>query len=559
MIVCRRCSGRNQDADDFCGSCGAFLEWSGSRVTPEISEEARTEAEEAATAPRVPLLRRVIQGTALLANPPATGAPVQIPNGPGTTPRPPGLGTPLRPPSLGTRPPPGTGGPPSPPRTETPPRPSGPGARPPAQPGADSPTDLRRTGPVAPPGTGGAPPQGSARMAGLRMPPSSSNTDAPAATATGAGAGPGTVLPPGGRGRPAGGPRPGHLAAPERGPASRPDRDDVRHEDTIPIPTVSEAAARTRDAALIAPLPPAAPSDDEDLLDDEPDAVLPQAPQPRPARRDRLTVRSNVLRPGDLICGDCGQGNTPIRRFCARCGFELREAEIARVPWWRRFRRRHGPRVIPLGTVNGQQSEPVPFPGGGFPAVWAKVKITAGIVLCLSCMLYATYAPFRNMVNNATADLRATAKGLLESQYSPVRPAKVSASRSLRGHGAKYLVDLNSASYWSAPHNARSPDEPEKADLLVEFDRVVRLDQLIITAGAGDAFTDHGRPRQMILTFTNEKQMRLQLQDTAQQQKFSLDHATAIKTVRIEITDVYAAEKGKDVSIAELEFFSLLS
>ncbi|MFI8221229.1 NADase-type glycan-binding domain-containing protein [Streptomyces sp. NPDC085932] len=333
----------------------------------------------------------------------------------------------------------------------------------------------------------------------------------------------------------------------------------MRHEDTIPIPTVSDEAARTRDAALIAPLPPAATSDEEDPLRDEPDAVLPQAPQPRRTRRDRLTLRSNVLRPGDLICGDCGQGNAPARRFCARCGFELREAEIVRIPWWRRFHRRRGPRVVPLGTVNGQQGEPIPAPGGGFAAAWAKARVAAGILLCLSCMLYATYAPFRNAVNDVTADLRATAKGLLESQYSPVRPAEVSASRSISGHGTKYLVDLNSVSYWSAPYPARSSGKSEKVVLLVQFDRVVHLDQLIVTAGAGDAFTDHGRPRQMIVTFTNEKQLRLQLKDTARQQKFSLDHATAIKTVRIEITDVYAAQKGEDVSIAELEFFSLLS
>ncbi|MFD5574648.1 NADase-type glycan-binding domain-containing protein [Streptomyces cadmiisoli] len=336
-------------------------------------------------------------------------------------------------------------------------------------------------------------------------------------------------------------------------------RDFPRHDDTIPLPTVSEEAARVRDAALIAPLPAVTSADDEDLLDDEPDAVLPQAPRPRPARRNRLTARTNVIRPGDLICGDCGQGNSPTRRFCARCGYELREAEVARIPWWRRLRRRRGPRVVALGTVDGQQSEAVPAPGGGFAAFWTQVKIVAGIVFGLSMMLYATWAPFRNTVDEQAAEVRATARGLLESQYSPVRPAKVTAEHSVKGHGTKHLVDLNTATYWSAPYDARAQGGPEKVVVMVEFDRVVRLDQLIVTAGAQDAFTEHGRPRQMMLTFTNEKQMRLQLKDTAKPQKFSLDNATGIKTVRIEVTDVYASEKNKDVSVAELEFFSLLA
>ncbi|NEE39576.1 hypothetical protein G3M53_81065, partial [Streptomyces sp. SID7982] len=86
MIICRRCGGRNRDSDDFCGSCGAFLEWSGERVVPEISEEVRQEAEEsAAAAPRVPLMQRL----ARLANPGVRGTPEAMPTGPGMMMRPP--------------------------------------------------------------------------------------------------------------------------------------------------------------------------------------------------------------------------------------------------------------------------------------------------------------------------------------------------------------------------------------------------------------------------------------------------------------------------------------
>src|SRR5580700_8785598 len=39
MIVCKKCGFNNSDADAFCGSCGAFLEWTGEKVTPAPSPE----------------------------------------------------------------------------------------------------------------------------------------------------------------------------------------------------------------------------------------------------------------------------------------------------------------------------------------------------------------------------------------------------------------------------------------------------------------------------------------------------------------------------------------
>ncbi|MFE8977709.1 hypothetical protein ACFYM7_30480 [Streptomyces cyaneofuscatus] len=329
-----------------------------------------------------------------------------------------------------------------------------------------------------------------------------------------------------------------------------------RHDDTLSLPTVSEEAVRARDAALIAPLPSVEPEEDGQ---GEPDAVLPQAPQSRPGRQNRRTARNNIIRPGDLICGSCGQGNAPARRFCARCGFELREAQVARTPWWRSLlRRRRGPRVVELGTGSGLQDDPAPAPGGRLAAFWVRLKTVLGIVFCLSAMLYATYAPFRSMVNDRASEVRRTATGFIESQYSPVRPAKVTGP-SAKGHGAENLIDLNTASYWSVPYTGKDTEEKEKAVLVVEFDRLVNLSQLIVTPGAGDAFTQHGRPRQMLLTFTNEKQSRVELQDSAKPQKFPLKDGLATKKVTIEFTDVYPSAKGQDVAVAELEFFSLLS
>ena len=56
--------------------------------------------------------------------------------------------------------------------------------------------------------------------------------------------------------------------------------------------------------------------------------------------------------PGDLICGQCGEGNDPVRHFCRRCGNSLDEAIAVRLPWYRRFfHRLFGVSASDLATV----------------------------------------------------------------------------------------------------------------------------------------------------------------------------------------------------------------
>src|SRR6266545_30260 len=58
MIVCKSCGFHNQDKDSFCGSCGAFLEWTGEKVAPKpIERPPEAEVEEAK--PKRGLLSRV--------------------------------------------------------------------------------------------------------------------------------------------------------------------------------------------------------------------------------------------------------------------------------------------------------------------------------------------------------------------------------------------------------------------------------------------------------------------------------------------------------------------
>ncbi|MEU0002526.1 hypothetical protein ABZ069_37075, partial [Streptomyces microflavus] len=352
----------------------------------------------------------------------------------------------------------------------------------------------------------------------------------------------------------ASGPVPQSLAAP-----LPPRRSDADSDRMAPIPLVRPGEARARDAALIAPLSSSpAVEEDEDDWDDEPDAVLPQAPQQRAARQNHRTARSNSIQPGHLICGDCGQGNTPTRRFCSRCGSELSEAEVASTPWWHRLRLRRGPRVVPLSTGTGR-ADTTAAPGERWQAIFTKVKIMAGLLIGLIILAYASYAPFRTEVDRRVAAVRGSVVGFIQSQYSPVRPAKVTATDSVKGHGPENTIDLNTASYWARPFDPDKQNIKENVVLDVRFDGLVSLNQLIVTPGTADAFTDHGRPRNLVVEYSNSKSTSITLKDSAKAQKFPLPDATAITSLKITIATVFPSEKNKDVTISEMEFFSLLS
>ena len=53
-IVCRRCGTRNEAGDQFCGSCGAFLEWEGEALETEVGAAPTTPPPPAAAAPPAP-------------------------------------------------------------------------------------------------------------------------------------------------------------------------------------------------------------------------------------------------------------------------------------------------------------------------------------------------------------------------------------------------------------------------------------------------------------------------------------------------------------------------
>ena len=127
MIVCKTCSFKNLDKDQFCGKCGSYLEWAGEKVALPEPKALPPEAAPEEAAPKRGLFERITSviyldvGERTSAAPSGPGAgPAGGPPRPGGMPGPPGAPGPPRPPGMG--PPPG---PPRPARPTSPARASG--------------------------------------------------------------------------------------------------------------------------------------------------------------------------------------------------------------------------------------------------------------------------------------------------------------------------------------------------------------------------------------------------------------------------------------------------
>ena len=288
---------------------------------------------------------------------------------------------------------------------------------------------------------------------------------------------------------------------------------------------------------------------------DADEEVKPQQAKPRsaPVQKTKPTRR---LQPGDLVCGQCGEGNAPTRKFCSRCGNELLAAEVAKAPWWRRlmfwqrWRRR---KVMEAGKRPGQPGVGQ-RPGRKLMKAYRKVRAMLAVVLMVVGVVYLFVPPARGYLNNVFASPFSTVKErvnkVINPKFLPARPAQTVASSEIPDHGAPLIIDQFSNTYWAATW-----DQQQFPRITLTFDRPVTIAKMIVTSGAGDDFATNHRPSVLHLVYSNNQSDDVRPEDGAKPQTFELANAKDITTIEIGITEIYRAQDALNVAIAELEFF----
>jgi hypothetical protein len=533
VIVCKECGHRNEDGDDFCGSCGAFLEFSGERAAAEPEPAAPEPAPEPGDEPRPTLLDRVRSAVGMADDPGAPAGAEPVDGGGDTIAAADGGGDPLG----------GLGDPLDP---------SGAGE---AAPEADGALDRGTVADAAP---GREAREGSEPVA-----------DATATrTATGA-------VPP----APEAGEAGGRVQEPARGAEAagreaRAGADEAGEGSGEAGPGAGEAERAARLAALVARAAtsePVAPADgsgppppaggEEGRAPEVGAARRPEAVKPGRTRVRRpapVTSPAEVLNPGDLVCGQCGAGNDPTRRFCRRCGTSLVVAAVVpRPPWYRRlFHRRPrakpeaGSRPGPAGSGRRDQSLAT---RGRY--AFLKARSTAGKVgriLALLAVLGVaglSLGPWRE----AAGDLFHRVERVVSPDYEAVRPAAVAATSELGDHPARAVIDQVSNSYWAEGAAGTGAGQ----GLTFTFDGPVDLDRVGFLNGASaepEDFVTQPRLREVQLLFDDGTTASITLKDDADFQQHGIG-AKGVTTVQLQIVSVYPSLDGSAASLAEVEFF----
>ncbi|WP_018681100.1 NADase-type glycan-binding domain-containing protein [Actinokineospora enzanensis] len=307
------------------------------------------------------------------------------------------------------------------------------------------------------------------------------------------------------------------------------------------LPSVNDesSARQTAASGLVAGITPG---------DSQPGAVLPQDSAPaRPTVRRQPPTRA--LKPGDLVCGECGEGNQPTRKFCGRCGNSLAAADVVRTPWWRRLLPRRGAKVRRSGERPRNRRGKSKL-GAAFGAVFRVTRRVVSAVLVIAGIAYGISGDFRSWVNAHAIALEQDVEGVVLPQYAPVAPVEITATSELLDHPGASAFDGFSNTFWAAP--AAGP-EPV---LVARFAQPVTLSRAIIRTGARDEFQARHRPHRLHLVFSTGRTADVELKDNPDPQQVDLADGAGVTSVEVHVVSLYQSVKGTDVALTEIEFFT---
>lgn len=281
------------------------------------------------------------------------------------------------------------------------------------------------------------------------------------------------------------------------------------------------------------------------------DAVLPQEERKKvaPARRPP----SRKLQPGDLICGECGEGNNETRKFCSRCGHTLATAQQVKRAWWRRLIPKGGAKV----RKSGERPNTAGSRGGSKFGMWVKstfrvVRRVVAVILLVGGLLYGVFAPFRAFVNERVLAVKAGAERIIFPEYTPVLPTGIDAPIGLPDHPGAMASDGFSNTYWAAPMS----DGGAEPVLVLSFDSSADIGRVIIRNGASDTFQARHRAKRLHLVFSTGKTSDLDLIDAPDPQQLDVENGEGATSVEIHVVDIFRAVKGTEVALTEIELFN---
>jgi hypothetical protein len=322
-------------------------------------------------------------------------------------------------------------------------------------------------------------------------------------------------------------------------------------------PTGPPSGATSAQASrLVAPIPTGGGPDGTRMMAATPDTAM--APQVR-EQRARTVARqapTRRLQPGDLVCGDCGEGNPPNRKFCSRCGTSLETAVAVKTPWWRKLLPRRKAKVLDAGARPGR--------GGvrtrsrratALAKIFPTIRKVIAVVVLLSGVVYGAYAPFRAWTNDKVIAGKNKVTHLINPKFDPVHPNGVkSTTPPVKGHDAGMAIDGFKNTWWQTATPLAGRDHVEVV-LTLRFAGKVDVDKALFTSGAHDNFQSTNRPQKVHLVYDTGATFDLTLTDSPEPQEVNLGNGHGITTLEIHFITFFRSVHSVDVALTEVELF----
>jgi hypothetical protein len=314
-------------------------------------------------------------------------------------------------------------------------------------------------------------------------------------------------------------------------------------------------AASGPTAAPVAPPSPLPPVPSDQPAARRPEAVKPGPERPRAAARPAQEV-TPAPNPGDLVCGNCGMGNDPARKFCRRCGQSLATATVApppRVPWYRRIFGGGRPKAKVAAGERPKSMRTDGKTGGGINVgrlltAGLQIVLLAGIVGAVAG--YALVPSWRDAVNGIVGSV----KEVIAPSADKVYTSGPTTGPGTKDHPARLAFD-RTLGFWAAPFTDGSPPTIEGS-----FTPPATVTKILVTSGAVDQYKAFARPRDITLEFLDAAgtviaSKSYELKEQAEPQSYDVG-AKGASRVRLTVRSVFPAEKpNAPVAIAEVEFF----
>jgi hypothetical protein len=281
--------------------------------------------------------------------------------------------------------------------------------------------------------------------------------------------------------------------------------------------------------------------------------MQPTAVKARPAPKAKA-AQPRTVNPGDRICGQCGTGNDPQRKFCNRCGASLKEAEVFTLTLWQRIVRRLRHRKV---RAAGDRPKTRRRLIGGSGPGWLTSTATKIIVVAIIVLVILTLVgPYKKTIRSHAATWYHDAINVVHPSYDPVHPVSATATSQAPGHPPSLAIDGAGNTSWAT----NAPGAGVGQVLTINFSAPTDIDKVGFLIGDTDnpaAYLTEPRPEIVHLSFVGSSTVKdISLKDTATFQSFTLS-ASKVASMSIRIDSVYPSAQGQNASLAEVELFSL--